>query len=53
VQDFVEKLFPETITEVSKGTISRGLEEIEATEKAESGIIAKGRAPDLIGGNLT
>jgi hypothetical protein len=42
VQDFVEKLFSETITEIGEGAIRRGLQKIEATEETKPGIVAEG-----------
>ncbi len=41
VEDFIEGIFTETITEIGKSAVGRGLEEVEATEKTEAGIVAQ------------
>ena len=40
VEDFVENILSQTVTEVSKGAIGGGLEEVEAAEETEPAIIA-------------
>ena len=39
---FIENILADAVTEVGKGAVGRGLEEVEATEQAEPGVIAKG-----------
>jgi hypothetical protein len=43
MEDFIEDVVSETVTEVSKGAIGGGLEEVETAKEAEPGIIAEGR----------
>jgi hypothetical protein len=53
MKDFVEEVLSQTITEVSEGAVGRSLEEIEATEEAEPGVVAKSRGKFPIRANLT
>jgi len=52
VENVVESVLPYTITEVAEGAIGGRLQEIESTEEAEPGIIAKGRSQLAIRLNL-
>ena len=42
MQYFVKEVFPQTVTEVSKGAIGRGLEEVKAAEETKPGIVTQG-----------
>ncbi len=40
MEDFIEDILTEAVTEVGKGAVGWGLEEIEAAEETEPAIIA-------------
>ena len=42
MQYFVEEVFTQPVTEVGKGAIGRGLEEVKAAEETKPGIVAQG-----------
>jgi hypothetical protein len=39
MENFVENVFTEAVTEISKSTVGRGLKEIEAAEKTQPAIV--------------
>jgi hypothetical protein len=41
MENLIEDILTEAVTEVSEGAIGRGLKEVETAEKAKPGIIAK------------
>ena len=53
MQDFVEEVFSQTITEVSEGAIRGGAKEIEASEEAEASIVAEGGGKFTVGADFS
>jgi hypothetical protein len=53
MQDFVEEVFSQTITEIGEGAIGWGTKEIEAAEEAEASIVAEGGGKFTVGADLS
>lgn len=53
MEDFVENVFTEAVTEISVSTVGGGLEKVEAAKEAELSVIAKGRSKFTVRANFT
>jgi len=53
MQDFVEEVFSQTITEVGEGAIRGGAKKIEAAEEAEASIVAEGGGKFTVGADFS
>ncbi len=53
MENLIENVLSQAITEIGEGTIRRGLEEVEATTEAEPGVIAQSGTKLAVGTDLT